>query len=190
MNKKPRLGPDSPLVQEALAGIYKSGRKIFFRINPDGQHQKISVSKALNVLDIPYENKVSLIRTFPFPELAYSSQRMQVNAAATAKRMAREVEEDDDEFEDLADLPEDELEEDSLTTIVVTVPKVKKNQRQHYQLVQQNQYWGCFNAEEVTVVLFRTRKEAELHIHRLQNHREVYKAFYSSGNNSNRHNEY
>jgi hypothetical protein len=118
MNKKPRLGPDSPLVQEALAGIYKSGRKIFFRINPDGQHQKISVSKALNVLEIPYENKVSLIHTFHFPELAYSSQRMQVNAAATAKRMAREVDEENDG-------------KDSDIAVDMATGKSRKNQRYH-----------------------------------------------------------
>jgi hypothetical protein len=168
MNKKPRLGPDSPLVQEALAGIYRSGRKIFFRINPEnGHHKKISVSKALNVLDIPYENKVDLIHTFPFPELAYSSQRMQVNAAATAKRIARHAGADDND-------DTEELEE-------ATLPK---NCR--YHLVEQNNgMHGCYDGQDGGLVLFKSLPEAKEYIHNLLHHRESLTLFYGGKKNNN-----
>jgi hypothetical protein len=169
MNKKPRLGPDSPFVQNALAGIYKSGWKIFFRINPDGQHQKISVSKALNVLDIPYENKVSLIHTFPFPELAYSSERMKVNVAATAKKIAREVDEENDGA-------------DSDLAVDMATGKSRKNQR--YHLIRQGNYFGSYDGQDGTLVLFRTCAEAQQFIHKLLHRREGFTAFYNNNNKS------
>jgi hypothetical protein len=163
MNKKPRLGPDSPLVQNALAGIYKSGRKIFFRINPDGQHQKISVSKALNVLEIPYENKVDLIHSFPFPELVFCSERMKTNAAAVAAKITREEADYDDE-----------------DTVEASMPK---NCR--YHLVEQNNgMHGCYDGQDGGLVLFRTRAEAREYINNLLHHRESFKLFYGGKNNN------
>jgi hypothetical protein len=162
MNKKPRLGPDDPLVQQTLSPIYKSGRKIFFRINSEGQHQKISVTIALGALDITYENKVELIHSFPFHELKFSSERMKTSAAATARKIARKVGDEDDD--------EDTVED-----------SIPKNCRYHF--IQQGDYFGAYDGLDVGLVLFRTQAEAKEYIHNLLHHRENFKIFYGGKSN-------
>jgi hypothetical protein len=162
MIKKQRLGPDSPLVQEALAGIYKSGRKIFFKINADGHHEKLSVTNALGVLPITYENKVALIRAFPFRELAFSSERMKNSAAANAKKIAKQIG-DENEDEDIVEAP------------------IPKNCRYHF--IQQGDYFGAYDGLDGGLVLFKTQAEAKEYIHNLLHHREGFKIFYGGKSN-------
>jgi hypothetical protein len=48
---KVKLGPEDPLVKEALCGVYRSScKKLFFRIE-DGEHRKVSVARELAHLD-------------------------------------------------------------------------------------------------------------------------------------------
>jgi hypothetical protein len=167
---KLKLGPDDPLVQAAFAGVYRSGIRPFFKIDPDtGEHQKINVGKALKDLPIGYDNKVHLIHTFPFPQLEYQSERMKAVAAATERRPKVTVG-DNDKGDDLS---EDELDE----------AVSKKNPR--YSLIRQGKYWGCYDGNETTVVLFQSRKEAQQHIWERLHHRDTFTAFYGGKVNHN-----
>jgi hypothetical protein len=136
MNTKPRLGPDDPLIQAAFSGIYKSSAKMHFRINPEtGEHEKVGVCKALEGLDITYENKMQLVHSFPFPFLAYSSASKQALALAKANKKLKPV-----RVAAAADEEETDEQPDELPS--VENDKVNK----HFYIVQQGSYWGVFNA--------------------------------------------
>jgi hypothetical protein len=200
-----KLTIDDEAVKNLLSSVYRRGVRTYCRIAEDGSMYVVPIRADLIKLGMSPKVAAELIKEANLPKTPEPEEDPPViEAAEVAVSISDKLrgkffsgftpeiplpaDEDEDEFEDL---PEDEpVEEDSVSTMVNTVPTGKKNKRQHYQLIQQGEYWGCFNSEEVTVVLYRTRREAERHIHNQQNHREVYKAFYSSGNNSNRHNEY
>jgi hypothetical protein len=171
MQIKLKLGPDDPLVQAAFAGVYRSGIRPFFKIDPEtGEHQKINVGNALKDLPISYDNKVLLIHTFPFPQLEFQSERMKAAAAAQAmakERMPRVTVEDEVEGDDIS---ENELDE------AVTTAGSRKNAR--FSLVQQGEYFGCYCSQDATVVLFKTRQEAQQYIWDRLHHRDTFHSFY------------
>lgn len=174
MNIKPRLGPDDPLVQAAFAGIFKSSKKMHFRINPEtGNHEKVGLCKALAGVDITYENKMRIIKSFPFSLLPYSSENKKAIEQAKANRKVkpvRVVEADDEE----------EIEQEAE---VDAISNSKKNQ---YSLVQQGKYWGCYDGREATVVLFKTKGEAEEHLQDILHGRDSYRISYSGMGNRSR----
>jgi hypothetical protein len=166
MNSKPHLSIDDPLIQAAFEGVYKSGKRLFFRINPEGHHHKIAVVHALDDIAITYENKMGLIASFPFPMLAYSSERMKMKAAAKPKvvRVAAAADADED------DIAEEEAHVASVSG--------KKSQ---YSLVHQNNgYWGCYDGREATVVLFKTLQQAKDYINDLLHGRDSFRSFYGN----------
>jgi hypothetical protein len=170
MNIKPRLGPDDPLIKKAFEGIYKSSQKMHFKINPaTGDHEKVGVAKALEGVDITYENKMLLVQSFPFPSLAYSSASKQALALAKVNKKRKPVRmtvADTDEADDLSD---GEMEDDAFSV---------SGKKCQFSLVQQGLYWGCYDGREGTVVLFRTRGEAAAYIEDLLHGRDSFRTFY------------
>jgi hypothetical protein len=171
MNVKPRLGPDDPLIQAAFEGIYKSSKKMHFRINPDtGNHEKVGVCKALSGVDITYENKMDLVHSFPFPSLAYTSANKRAIEQVKANRKLKPVrvaadDGDEDGIDEEADLDVQPL----------------GGKKCQYSLVEQsNGYWGCYDGREATVVLFKTREEARDYIEDLLHGRNSFRSFYGN----------
>jgi hypothetical protein len=172
MNTKPRLGPDDPLVQAAFKGIYKSSKKMHFRINPEtGNHEKVGVCKALEGVPITYENKMQLVHSFPFPSLAYSSPSKSALALAKDNRKEKPVRvaagTDGEEPEDLPAAKDD---------------KVNK----HFYIVEQGNYFGVYNAMEATADLYKTRAEAEEHLRDILHGRDGYRISYGGMGNPSR----
>jgi hypothetical protein len=173
---KLQLGPEDPLVKQTLAGIYKStcGR-LFFKIDElTGEHRKISVAKQLASLNITEHNRKCLVRSYVFAELPYASERMKQKAEALAHRKPRvgRLEGKEVDGYDFAEEEpiEAEQEEEAKT--------VKPGKNCHYYLVQQNQYWGVFNAQDGGQVLFTDKEQAEEYLQDLLHHREGFRAFY------------
>lgn len=79
-----------------------------------------------------------------------------------------------------------EDEEDELTDDEIA-EEVSKSKR--YSLVQQGKYYGAFDEENCTQVLFRTKEEALAHIHQLLHGGEVFRHFYAKGNFKQREEE-
>jgi hypothetical protein len=179
---KLKLGPEDPLVKEALSGIHKSScGRLFFKINDlTGEHRKVSVARELAPLDITHDNRKSLVRSFLFEELPYASERMKAMAAAAAAKSkeprAKLVMEDGDSYDDFTDdeLPEEET--------VAETKAVKAGKNCHYYLVQQDhKYWGVYNSIDGGQVLFTDRQQAEEYLEDLLHHGES-KMFYGSRN--------
>lgn len=173
MNTKPRLGPDHPLVLEAFSGIYKSSQKMHFRINPEtGDHEKVGVCKALDGVDITYENKMNLVHSFPFPSLAYSSPSKRALALATANRKLKPVRVAAPADTDEDDLADDEPEADA--------PSVSGKKSQYSLVHHNNGYFGCYDGREGTVVLFKTLQQAKDYIEDLLHGRDGFRSFYGN----------
>jgi hypothetical protein len=183
---KLQLAPDDPLVKQALSGIFKStcGR-LFYKIDElTGEHRKISVAKQLASLNITEHNRRSLARTYAFTELPYASERMKQKAEALANkkpRIARQelqcdsIVKEVDGYDFAQDEPIEVEPEEELHA-------VKPGKNSHYHLVQQNQYWGVFNAQDGGQVLFTDREQAEEYLQDLLHHREGFRAFYGNKN--------
>jgi hypothetical protein len=179
MNTKPRLGPDHPQIQAAFSGIYKSSAKMHFRINPvTGEHEKVGVCKALEGVPITYENKMEIIHCFEFPLLPYSSANKRAIEQAKANKKLKPVrvaaiDRDEEGIDDEAE-PDDQ-------------PMGGK--KCQYSLVQQGEYWGCFDAREATVVLFKTKGEAQEHLQDILHGRDGYRISYGGMGNRSRSRE-
>jgi hypothetical protein len=171
---KLQLAPENPLVKQALSGIYKSGR-LFFKIDElTGEHQKISIANLLASLDITEHNRKCLIRSYVFTELPYASEWMKQKAEAVANRkprVARLESKEVDGYDFAQDEPLAEEQEEETKT-------VKPGKNCHFYLVQQNQYWGVFNAQDGGQVLFTDREQAEQYMQDLLHQREGFRAFY------------
>jgi hypothetical protein len=172
---KLQLGPEDPLVQQALSGIYRSScGKLFFKIDEvTGEHRKISVAQQLASLNITEHNRKSLVRSYVFTELPYASERMKQKAEALANRKPR-VERQELKEVDGYDFAQDEPIAEESEEEIKTVKLVKS----HYYLVQQGEYWGVFNAQDGGQVLFTDREQAEEYMQDLLHHREGFRAFY------------
>jgi hypothetical protein len=172
---KLQLGPEDPLVKQALSGIFKStcGR-LFYKIDElTGEHRKISVAKQLASLNITEHNRRSLARSYVFTELPYASERMKQKAEALANRKPR-VERQELKEIDGYDFAQDEPIAEESEEEIKTVKLVKS----HYYLVQQGEYWGVFDAQDGGQVLFTDREQAEEYMQDLLHHREGFRAFY------------
>jgi hypothetical protein len=182
---KPQLGPEDPLVKQALSGIFKStcGR-LFFKIDElTGEHQKVSVAKQLASLNITEHNRRCLVRAYVFTELPYASERMKQKAEALANRkprVARLAVKEVDGYDFAQDEPiaEEQEEEATIEPHGESHCKAVKPGKSHYYLVQQGEYWGVFNAQDGGEVLFTDREQAEQYMQDLLHHREGFRAFY------------
>jgi hypothetical protein len=180
---KLKLGPDDPLVQQALSGIYKSScGRLFFKIDElTGEHRKVSVARELASLDVTHDNRKALIRSYLFEELPYASEPMKKKAAAAAKitqPRAQLVVEDGDSYNDSTD---DELQED----VPEEEPKgVNSRIVERYSLVETNSgLWGCYDGTDGDLTLFHTQAEARPFLHDLIYGGSGFKAFYGGGRN-------
>jgi hypothetical protein len=64
----------------------------------------------------------------------------------------------------------------------------EKARKQRYQLVQQGSYHGCYDAQNPTVVLFKTLSEAQEHLRDILHGRDGYHTSYCGmGNRSRSH---
>ena len=178
MNTKPRLGPDDPLIQAAFAGIFKSSKKMHFRINSEtGNHEKVGVCKALEGVPITYKNKMELVHCFPFPSLAYTSENKRAIEHSKANRKLKPVR--------VAVAVDDEEEEPEADATVDLANEFVGGKKWQYSLVQQGEYWGCYDGREATVVLFKTKAEAEEHLQDILHGRDGYRISYRGmGNRS------
>jgi hypothetical protein len=173
---KLQLGPEDPLVKQALAGIFKStcGR-LFYKIDElTGEHRKVSVARQLASLNITEHNRKSLVRSYMFTELPYASERMKQKAEALANRkprVARLAVKEVDGYDFAQDEPIAEEPEEEAKT-------VKPGKNCHYYLVQQNQYWGVFNAQDGGQVLFTDREQAEQYMQDLLHHWDGFRGYY------------
>jgi hypothetical protein len=177
MKARPHLGPDHPLVLQAFAGIYRSSAKMHFRINPEtGNHEKLGLCKALAGVDITYVNKMDLIKSFPFPSLAYTSANKRAIEQAKANKKLKPV-----RVAVAVDDEEEEPESDANEFV--------GGKKCQYSLVQQGEYWGCFDGREATVVLFKTRAEAQEHLQDIVHGRDGYHITYGGIGNRSRSRE-
>jgi hypothetical protein len=167
------IEPADPIIQQALAGVFRSG-KLFFKVNPDtGAHEKISVSDLLRAIPLSHNNVARVREAFPFPELRYESEVMKAEAAGAGKRAARKArvrfavddEDDDEPIDDDAATVDDELPETETTETKSTKP----NKR--YSFVRHNSrhgvYFGVYDARSDTNVLFTTAAQAQEHMNDL-----------------------
>jgi hypothetical protein len=170
---------DAP-VKLLLSGIFKSGKTVFFKVDSTGKHEKVNVGLILRTLNLSHGAVSRLIAAFPWPELKYYSDAMRKADAARGKprekrpRLTRTSDNEADQEE----IAEDETEEDG--------PSDKKCQ---YSLVHQNNgYWGCYDGREATVVLFKTKSEAQEHLQDILHGRDGYHISYGGmGNRSRSH---
>jgi hypothetical protein len=65
----------------------------------------------------------------------------------------------------------------------------EKARKQRYQLVQQGSYWGCYDTQDATVVLFKTLGEAEEHLQDILRGRDGYRISYGGMGNRSRSRE-
>lgn len=166
---------DDPLVQLALAGIYRSGStNYFFRIDEGQRHQKISVSDQLLPLGLSHGRVAQIIAAFPFPVLRFHSEAMK-RAEATGerreKRHARiqwKLDEKELNDDDIAIDDEEEL-----------APKKKKSNLQ-YSLVQRDDYYGCYDGKDGTCVLFKTEQAAQEYLEEVTNGHQTYRLCYTN----------
>jgi hypothetical protein len=185
MNTKPRLNIDNPLIQAAFTGIYKSGKRLFFRVNPEGHHQKIAVIHALDDIAITYENKMELIASFSFPLLDYSSERMKMKAAAVVNRKPKAIR-TASEFAGVAAAADEEEAEEELEDM----PAAKNDKaNKHLYIIEQGKYFGVYNAMEATVDLYKTRAEAQEHLQEILHGRDGYRISYTGMGNRSRSRE-
>jgi hypothetical protein len=147
---KPYLGPDDPVIIEALSPVHRSSQTIFFLIGDDGKHTTINVGERLHALGISWANVAMVIQRFPFKMLTYQSPSKLAIAAGKGKPKGHGPQA---AFEDTED--DGEVEEE--------VPEIAgKKKRQRYVYIETNSgKYGVMNAEEGRVIsLFLTRREA------------------------------
>jgi hypothetical protein len=163
---KPYLGPDDPVIIEALSPVFRSSQTIFFTIGDDGKHTTINVGERLYALGISWANVATVIQSYPFKILTYESPSKLAIAAGKGKPKGHGPQA---AFKDAAD--HGEVEEE--------VPEIGgKNKKQRYQLVQQGKYYGCYDGIDATVVLFASAREARMHIYDRLHSRDAFHSFY------------
>jgi hypothetical protein len=155
---KPRLSPEDPAVQSALADIYRSAAAVFFRINADGQHERVRVAQLLSELGLAEENVNQITKTFPWPQLQFlTKEKKTSDAPKKAKQTPIDL-----EYEDPLDDDEEEIQTNDL------------KRRQRYYLIEQGPYFGTYDGLDGGQTLFYSRTEAEKHLRDLLHGKETH----------------
>jgi hypothetical protein len=152
--------PTDEAIQVALAGVFRSGVTTFFEITEAGEHRKLHVSDRLRQLLMSYGSISTLLKAYPFPELKYRRPYLiaKEEAAAKARPRVRRAEPDEE-------LTEDDLEDE-----------VSNSKR--YSLTKCGDYYGAWDEQEASQVLFKTQAEAIEHIHQLLHGGDMFRIQY------------
>jgi hypothetical protein len=145
LNMKPRFTANDELIKQTLQGIYKSNPKLFFTISDNGEHTQVNLTAILRRVGATHENIDVLLRTFPFPLLAYQSERMKAKAAAKARPKVMRAEPDE----------EQDQEEEAVSP--------REPRMRAYQVVRTSSgFWGIFSNDAAqTTISGRTQQDAE-----------------------------
>jgi hypothetical protein len=163
-----RIAIDMEKVNRALAGIYKSGRCIFFKIRPNGEHERVNIASTLMQLGLSHGQAASISLSYPWPAKRYYSQQMKQADAARGKPKGRAA-----LVAMNGNIEEEEPEPEEKVRAVTT-----GGRNCHYHLVEQGKYFGIYNGQDGGTILFTDKKQAELYFKNLLHDRENFKSFY------------
>jgi hypothetical protein len=211
--REPRFTLASPEVIAVLSGVHRSTKKSYYRI-VDGRHVSCSVKIELMALGIAGATASKLLQTADLPSARprlVASREVETEREVTVEVYEAAIEcPGEEELGAHAPEPvpicETQVVERKPATVVEK--QIRKNGpkplteeereaklakadekaiKQRYQLVQQGSYWGCYDAQNATVVLFKTLSEAQEHLQNILHGRDGYHLYGGMGNRSHSH---
>jgi hypothetical protein len=194
--KHAKYNSESPEVIAILTGIYRSSDKNYFRITDTGKHEICAVRKRLMALGIGTTSATRIMKAANIPVVTFIQNKTPkpVIPDGIIRKVKADVEVYSPVEQDLAPteviaepqlkLPKKgrqrkpqitELADEELTDEQI---EEKATNSKRYCLVQQGAYWGAYDEESSSQVLFRSKQEALNHIHQLLHDKDVFRIQY------------